>query len=57
MTRKVGMEVPGRQGLVAYEGCPGMGTSSWRLVRRNGMRICCRAKQEGANDWAVKKKV
>jgi hypothetical protein len=44
------MERPGR----VVVGCEGAGTSSWRRGRRNGMRNCGRAEQEGDNDWIIK---
>ena len=33
----------------------GVGTSSWREGRRNGISNCWMAEWEGDNDWTVKK--
>jgi hypothetical protein len=33
----------------------GVGTSSGRQGRRDGIKNCWRAEQEGDNDWTVKK--
>ena len=35
----------------------GVGISSWTQGRRNVMRNCWRASQEGDNDWTVKKDI
>jgi hypothetical protein len=40
-------------GVVGWEW--GLGTSSWRWGRRNGMRNSQRAAQEEDKDWIVKK--
>jgi hypothetical protein len=35
----------------------GVGTSSWRRGRRNGMRNCRKEDREGDKNWTVKKKI
>lgn len=44
---------PQRMGGLA--GCRGMGTTTWKCGRKNGMRNCWRTEQEVNNDWTVKK--
>jgi hypothetical protein len=43
------------QGVERLVGCRGVGTSSWRQKRRNGMRNCQRGEWEGDSNWTVKK--
>ena len=41
--------------LCISDRCVGVGTSSWRQGRKNGIRNCQWAEQEGENDWTVQK--